>query len=131
MERRVAAIQADWRARWPAVFAKPVPLAVGFARQIRAAVGTDATRKEIGAAIHRWTMQSAYLRAVARGEMRRNLDGTDAGVPEDAAREWARKLLEERAARHAAQAQRKQEKKPDESRSAASNAAVTRKETFI
>jgi sRNA-binding protein len=107
----VTAMLADWSARWPAVFTKPVPLAVGFSGQIRAALqGTGATRNEIGITIHRWTMQSAYLRAVMRGQTRRNLDGTEAGIPDDAAREHARKLLEERAIRNAARAK----KKPDQ-----------------
>lgn len=105
----VTAMLADWSVRWPAVFSKPVPLAVGFARQIRdALLGTGVTRNEIGMTIHRWTMQTAYLRAVMRGETRRNLDGTEAGIPDDAAREHARTLLGERAARNAARTKRKQ-----------------------
>jgi len=105
----VGAILADCSVRWPAVFKNPVPLAIGSARQIRAGLqGTGATYKGIGLTIHRWTMQTVYLRAVMRGEMRRNLDGTEAGIPDDAAREHARKLLEERAARNAAKPKRKQ-----------------------
>lgn len=100
----VAALIAEWRERWPAAFTKPVPLAVGFSGQIKAALraeGKPMDRKSVGVAIHRWTMQGAYLRALARGEMRRNLDGSEAGLPDDAARQEAQKLLDERAARRA------------------------------
>src|SRR5271166_5730910 len=81
-------ILADWREPWPAAFTKPVPLAVGFSGQMKAALraeGKAMDRKSFGIAIRCWTMQGAYLRAVARGEMRRNLDGTEAGIPDDAA----------------------------------------------
>jgi hypothetical protein len=30
--------------------------------------------------IHQWTHQGTYLHAVMRGEMRRNLDGSEAGA---------------------------------------------------
>lgn len=100
----VAALIAEWRERWPAAFTQPIPLAVGFSGQIKAALraeGKPMDRKTVGVAIHQWTMQGAYLRAVARGEMRRNLDGSEAGLPDDAARQQAQKLLDERAARRA------------------------------
>jgi sRNA-binding protein len=101
-QKELLALWADWRRRWPAAFTKPVPLAVGFSGQIKAALRAEGLfGGEKGYAIHRWTMQSAYLRAVERGEMRRNLDGSEAGVPDDEARAKARKLLEQRAARHA------------------------------
>jgi sRNA-binding protein len=105
---------AEWRERWPAVFTKPVPLAVGFSGHIKAvlrAEGKTIERKTFGMTIHNWTMQSAYLRAVAWGEMRRNLDGSEAGVPDDAAREYAQKVLDERAARQAERKRREQERK--------------------
>jgi sRNA-binding protein len=98
-------ILVDWRARWPAVFTKPVPLAVGISGHIKAvlrAEGKVIDRKSIGVTMRRWTMQGAYLRAVMRGEMRRNLDGSAAGVPDEAARQYAQKLLDERAARQEA-----------------------------
>jgi len=100
-------VLADWRARWPAVFAKPVPLAVGISGHIKAvlrAEGKVVDRKTIGVTLHRWTMQGTYLRAVVRGELRRNLDGSAAGVPDEAARQYAQKVLDERAARQAAKA---------------------------
>jgi len=107
-------ILADWRERWPAAFTKPVPLAVGFSGQMKAALraeGKAIDRKLFGIAIRRWTMHGAYLRAVARGEMRRNLDGTEAGVPDDAARQDAQKLLNERAARRVERERKEQERR--------------------
>ena len=104
---------AEWRARWPAAFTKPVPLAVGFSGQIKAAIraeGGPVDRKMLSMAIHQWTMQSAYLRAVARAEMRRNLDGSEAGIPDDAARQDAQRLLAARAAKHAQRARRERER---------------------
>src|ERR1700751_3876871 len=89
----MATILADWRARWPAVFTRPVPLAVGISRDMEAALraeGKFLDRKSMGIMLHNWTMQHAYLQAVARGEIRRNLDGSEAGVPDGAARESAR-----------------------------------------
>ncbi|HUB50104.1 MAG TPA: ProQ/FINO family protein [Acetobacteraceae bacterium] len=109
-----AALIADWRTRWPAAFTKPAPLAAGFSGQIKAAVRADGKpvdRKMLSLAIYLWTHQSAYLRAVARGEMRRNLDGSDANIPDDAARQEAQKLLDARAAKHAERARREQERK--------------------
>ncbi len=52
-------------------------------------------------------MQTSYLRAIARGDMRRALDGSPAGLPTDEQRDEARQLL---AAREAKQAREKLEK---------------------
>ena len=68
------------------------------------AEGKCVARKTIGVTLHRWTMQGTYLRAVVRGELCRNLDGSAAGVPDEAARQYAQRLLDERAARQAAKA---------------------------
>ena len=95
-KERVAATLTDWRDRWPAVFTKPVPLAVGLARQIKQALPPDFPRKEIGIAVHHWTQGGGYLRAMARGDTRRNLDGSEAGTPSEEAREQARQTLAER-----------------------------------
>ncbi|MDA8248198.1 MAG: ProQ/FINO family protein [Rhodospirillales bacterium] len=100
-------VLADWRARWPAAFTKPVPLALGISGHIKTvlrAEGKVVDRKTIGVTLHRWTMQGTYLRAVVRGELRRNLDGSAAGVPDEAARQYAQTVLDERAARQAAKA---------------------------
>ena len=104
-------ILADWRKRWPAAFTKRVPLAVGISRHIKVALraeGKEIDRKRLGMTLHRWTMHGVYLRAVARGEMRRNLDGSAAGVPDDAAREHAQKLLDDRAVRQAERERQRQ-----------------------
>ena len=109
-----AALIVEWRARWPAAFTKPVPLAVGFSGHIKAALRAEEKpmdRKEVSRTIRLWTWRSAYLRAVARGEMRRNLDGSEAGLPDDASRQEAQRALDERAARHAARAERERERK--------------------
>jgi sRNA-binding protein len=108
------ALIAEWCARWPAAFTKPVPLAVGFSGQIKAALRAEDSpfdRKMVSMAIYLWTRQSAYLRAVARGEMRCNLDGSEAGLPDDTARQEAQRLLDERAARHVERARRERERK--------------------
>lgn len=100
-------VLADWRARWPAAFTRPVPLALGISGHIKAvlrAEGKVVDRKTIGVTLHRWTMHGTYLRAVVRGELRRNLDGSAAGVPDEAARQYAQKVLDERATRQAAKA---------------------------
>jgi sRNA-binding protein len=107
------AILTDWRTRWPAAFTKPVPLAVGITGHIKAALraeGVAMDRKSMGVTIYRWSMLGTYLRAVARGEMRRNLDGSEAGVPDEAARQQAQQVLDDRAARQAERARQKQER---------------------
>jgi sRNA-binding protein len=107
----IEAILADWRKRWPAAFTKPVPLAAGFSGRIKAALraeGTDLPQKSIGVTIHQWTHQGAYLYAVMRGEMRRDLDGSEAGVPDEEARQQAKQVLAERAARRAERERQRQ-----------------------
>jgi sRNA-binding protein len=108
-----AALIAEWGARWPAAFTRPVPLAVGFSGQIKGALraeGKPFDKKTFSIATHLWSRQSAYLRAVARGEMRVNLDGSEAGLPDDAARQEAQRLLDERAAKRAERARLERER---------------------
>jgi len=50
---------------------------------------------------------NSYLRALARGDMRRNLDGSDAGVPTEDQRKHARQVLAERERRKLEQIQRR------------------------
>jgi sRNA-binding protein len=103
----IAEILADWCQRWPAVFTKPVPLATGISKRIKAilqAEGKALDRKTVGVVIYRWTMQGSYLHAMARGETRRDLDGSEAGIVDDEARQRAQKMLDERAARRAERA---------------------------
>ena len=87
------------RARWPEVFRVPVPLAVGIRREIRESLG-DARipAAHLDRALHHWTHGPLYLAAVAAGQQRRHLDGTDAGEPDEAQREHARETLVQRAA---------------------------------
>jgi ProQ/FINO family len=96
------------RARWPALFTTPVPLAVGIEREIRAGLGEVARvpAMRLGRALHYWTHAPGYLEAVAAGQRRRHLDGTDAGEPDEAQRRYAREVIAQRTARHAARGQR-------------------------
>lgn len=98
-------ILADWRKRWPAAFTNPVPLAIGISGHMKAVLRAEdkvLDRKTFSVTIHFWTKQGAYLHAVMRGEMRRNLDGSEAGVPNDEARQHAKKILDDRLARRRA-----------------------------
>jgi len=98
-------ILALLRARWPALFTTPVPLATGIARSIRAEVGyVEAPTAGLGRALHYWTNAPGYLTAVAAGETRRNLDGTEAGAPDEAQRRFAAETMEQRAAQQALRA---------------------------
>ena len=93
-------ILAMLRARWPALFTTPVPLAVGVMRAIRAELGEGSvTAVGLSRALHYWTDAPGYLAAIAAGEMRRNLDGTEAGLPDEAQRRFAGETLERHAAR--------------------------------
>jgi len=71
----------------------PVPLAVGIGRELCQLMGPQFKPAEIRAFLHAWTSGPRYLKAVARGEMRRNLDGSPAGVPEAEHRAAARQQL--------------------------------------
>ena len=87
-------------ARWPEVFRVPVPLAVGIKREIREGLGeARIPAAHLDRALHHWTHGPVYLAAVAAGQRRRHLDGTDAGEPDEAQREHARETLAQRAAR--------------------------------
>ena len=93
-------ILAMLRARWPALFTTPMPLAVGVMRAIRAELGEGSVPAVgLNRALHYWTNAPGYLAAVAAGEMRHNLDGMEAGLPDEAQRRFAGETLE----RHAAQ----------------------------
>jgi hypothetical protein len=122
---RPSARGGRWAAGTLLRLTRPVPLTVGISRQIREALRAETQtidRKAIGRSLHRWTMQGAYLYAITRGEVRRNLDGSAARVPDDAARQYARKLLDERAARRAEQERQKQTS-PDTAGPGSSNRA--------
>lgn len=93
------------RSRWPALFTAPVPLAVGVTHEIRAGLGearvgeARVSRMQLGRALRFWTRAPGYLAAVAAGQRRRHLDGTDAGEPDEAQRQHAREILAQRAVR--------------------------------
>lgn len=67
---------------FPEAFRVPaVPLAIGIHRQILDVVGEDIDPDELSAFLKYWVRRWSYLHAVWRGEARRNLDGSLAGVP--------------------------------------------------
>lgn len=106
---------AALRTRWPALFPPPpapaVPLAVGIAHQIRAALEAEGAAGDAGAvgraenakallannrldrALRYWTRGVPYQRALAEGQRRHHLDGSDAGEPEPSHCARARALL--------------------------------------
>ncbi len=95
-------ILAMLRTRWPGLFTTPVPLAVGVTRAIRAELGEGLVPVAgLSRALHYWTNASDYLAAIAVGEVRRNLDGTEAGAPDEAQRRFASESMERRAAQQA------------------------------
>jgi sRNA-binding protein len=71
----------------------PVPLAVGIGRELCQLMRPEFKPAEIRVFLHAWTSGPRYLKAVARGEVRRNLDGTPADVPEAEHRAAARRQL--------------------------------------
>jgi sRNA-binding protein len=89
----IAPVLADWARRWPAVFEKPVPLALGFAKQLHAELKTEFSQKAVRVVLHCWTTRRAYYQAVERGDPRRNLDGDEAGLPDEISRALARAAL--------------------------------------
>jgi hypothetical protein len=93
--RETHEILDDLRVRWPDLFTKPVPLAVGIARQLRTALPAQSRRK-LGYALENWAGVTDYHVGVAAGKPRRNLDGSAAGVPEEKHRTFSRKIIEQR-----------------------------------
>jgi hypothetical protein len=71
----------------------PVPLAVGIGRELCQLMRPEFKPAEIRVFLHAWTSGPRYLKAVVRGEMRRNLDGSPAGMPEVEHRAAARQQL--------------------------------------
>ena len=99
-------ILALLRARWPELFSAPVPLAVGIEREIREGLGeARVPSARLGRALHYWTNGPRYLAAVAAGQRRRHLDGTDAGEPDEAQRDHARETFAQRAGQRTTQRQ--------------------------
>ena len=103
---RSDALLLELRARWPALFTTPVPLAIGIDGQIR-----DALRQEAAAAgtaapswsvlkntMAWWTKQHGYREALATASDRIGLDGQPAGEITDRDRQHARERLATRPA---------------------------------
>ena len=57
--------------------------AIGIHKQILDVAGDDIESGRLGAVLKRWVTRPDYLDAVAHGEPRRNLDGTEAGMPSE------------------------------------------------
>ena len=102
------------RTRWPQLFNMPVPLATGIVRAITAELGeARLPTAHLNRALKRWTNAPGYLAAVAAGEMRRNLDGTEAGVPDEAQRQFAAEILQQHATRQAPAKEQSPPEPPD------------------
>jgi sRNA-binding protein len=68
---------------FPSVFKyPPVPLAIAIGPKLCQLLRSEFKPAEVRAFLHAWTSGPRYLKAVLRGEMRRNLDGSPAGLPE-------------------------------------------------
>ena len=59
----------------------PVPLAIGIGLKLRDVLGAEFKPGEIRGFLQAWTSGPRYLKAIARGEMRHDLDGSPAGLP--------------------------------------------------
>ena len=99
---------------YPATFprppAAPVPLAIGIHRVILEAVQGRSSYNTLKVFLKRWTDKVWYLKALAAGEPRRNLDGTLSGDPSEAERQVAAKALDAldvQKAKHAARASKR------------------------
>jgi sRNA-binding protein len=84
---------------FPEAFRVPaVPLAIGIHHQILEVAGDSIDPAELSAFLRYWVSRWSYLQAVKRGEPRRNLDGSLAGLPTIEQRnDAARRLWGERA----------------------------------
>jgi hypothetical protein len=94
------------RDRWPSLFTAPVPLAIGIERKIQQFLGDARLSKaRLRRVLHCWTRRTGYLAVIAEGRCRQDLDGSDAGEPEEAHRAYARELIAERLAKRASHRQ--------------------------
>lgn len=82
--------------QYPAFDDSPRPLAIGIDKQIRYALGGRYGRKPISLVLAWWTRLPDYLRSVARGRPRVNLDGTVAGEVSESHRAKAFEQLKKR-----------------------------------
>jgi sRNA-binding protein len=87
----------------PAVFTDPtVPLATGIYREIRARLDGAASRDALKRFLYRWTHRPEYVRAIAAGTMRRDLDGHPTEAPTAYERESGAQWLADTACGHCA-----------------------------
>jgi hypothetical protein len=92
-----AALEAMLRELVPAVFNdQPPPLAIGVDGALTALLAGEFEAAVIGRFLADWTRRTLYLEAVARGDVRRDLDGCPTDVPADSARDFAAVLLSRR-----------------------------------
>jgi sRNA-binding protein len=92
-----AALEAMLRELAPLVFNDcPPPLAIGVDIALIALLAGEFEAEVVGRFLAGWTRRPAYLEALARGDVRRDLDGCPTGAPEDSAREFAAILLSRR-----------------------------------
>jgi sRNA-binding protein len=89
-----AALEALLRELAPLVFNdSPPPLAIGIDAALIAVLADEFGAEVISRFLADWTRRPAYLAAVARGEVRRDLDGCPTDVPDDHACTFAAVLL--------------------------------------
>ena len=89
-----AALEAMLRDLAPAVFNDcPPPLAIGIDAALIALLAGEFEAAVIARLLADWTRRPAYLAAVARGDVRRDLDGCPTDAPQDRDRKFAAILL--------------------------------------
>jgi hypothetical protein len=89
-----AKLEALLRELAPAVFSdQPPPLAIGIDAALIALLAGEVDALTIGRFLRDWTRRTAYLESVARGDVRRDLDGHPVDTPDDRARCFAAILL--------------------------------------
>jgi hypothetical protein len=89
-----SALEATLRELAPAVFNDcPPPLAVGIDGALIALVAGEFEAEVVGRFLRDWVHRPAYLAAVARGDVRRDLDGCPTEAPDAVARTFAAVLL--------------------------------------
>jgi hypothetical protein len=91
------ALEAVLRELAPAVFNdQQPPLAIGIDVALITLLAGEFDASVVTRFLRDWTRRPAYLAAVARGDLRRDLDGCPAGAPDDRARTFAAALLGQR-----------------------------------
>jgi sRNA-binding protein len=92
---RVNTVSERLFATFPEAFKyPPVPLAIGIGPRLCELLSPEFKPADIRVFLHAWTSGPRYLKAVARGQLRRNLDGSPAGLPEPEHRAAAKEQLD-------------------------------------